>query len=181
MRRTLVLTAFVAVGLALVWALEPPPRRTGAELVRGARPFRASLGDIHRVEVAVGGVEFVAERVGDGWRLDGTPPSPAGRDAIEALVREIATLRALDAFHPASFAPFGLDPPHGTIAVTTPRGVQRLALGSLNAAGSAVYARRGRHRRVLQLGVYLIELVRRVPGARELEGERVRGYWPEMG
>jgi hypothetical protein len=59
--------------------------------------------------------------------------------------------------------------------------VQRLALGTLNAGGSTVYARRAGHARVLQLGVYLLEVVRRVPESRMLDAERVRAYWPEMG
>lgn len=181
MRRTLVLAAFVAAGLGLVLAIPQERRRTGAELVRGARPFRVAVDEVRRVEVTIASLSFVAERTGDAWRLDGAPASPSARDAIEALVREIANVRAIDAFRPSSLAEFGLDPPRGTIVVTTARGVQRLALGSLNAAGSAVYARRGGHGRVLQLGVYLIEVVRRVPGARQLEGERVRGYWPEIG
>jgi hypothetical protein len=181
MRRTLVLAAFVVLGLGLVWMIEPPRRRSGPELVRGPRPFRIGVGDIQRIEVTMGSRSFVAERVEDGWRLDGTPPSAAGHDAIATLADELVRLRALDAFRPSSFTEFGLDPPRGTIAVTSRRGVQRLALGSLNAAGSAVYARRAGHARVLQLGVYLLEVVRRVPDSRVLDAERVRAYWPEMG
>jgi hypothetical protein len=180
-RRTLVLLAFVLLGLGLVWMVEPPRRRSGPETVRGPRPFRIGPGDIQRIEVTMGSRSFVAERVADGWRLDGAPPSAAGHDAIATLADELARLRAIDAFRPSSFEGFGLDPPRGTIVVTTPRGVQRLALGTLNAGGSAVYARRAGHARVLQLGVYLLEVVRRVPESRVLDAERARAYWPEIG
>lgn len=181
MRRTLVLVVFVLAGLALVWSIEPPRRLSGPETVRGPRPFRLDADDIQRIEVAMGSRSFVAERAADGWRLDGTRPSRAGAEAIASLAAELPRLRAIDAFRPASLGPFGLDPPRGTIVVTTGRGVQRLALGALNTAGSAVYARRGRHARVLQLGVYLLEVVRRVPDSRPPDGERVRAYWPEIG
>jgi hypothetical protein len=62
--------------------------------------------------------------------------------------------------------------------------MQRLELGALNTAGSTVYARREGHRRVLQLGVYLLELVRRVVDARDAGSDEARGrggYWPEIG
>jgi len=150
-------------------------------MVRGPRPFRIGPGDVQRIEVTMGGRSFVVERVADGWRLDGTPPSAAGHDAITTLADELARLRAVDAFRATSFEEFGLDPPRGTIVVTTPRGVQHLALGTLNAGGSTVYARRAGHARVLHLGVYFLEVVRRVPETRVPDAENVRAYWPEIG
>src|SRR5262249_54975760 len=186
MRRTLVLVAFVAIGLTLVALIEPPRRVSGPERVRGPRPFRTRASEIRRVELTVGDRALAAERAPDGsWALDGAPAPARLGDALDALATEIAGLRAIDAFRPEIVAPLGLDPPEGSIVVTTSRGVQRLALGGLNNAGSAVYARRGDHRRVLQVGVYLVELVRRVFEARDADsrsaGRGRGGYRPEMG
>jgi len=181
MRRTLSLATFAAFGLALVMLTEPPPRRTARELLRGPRPFRISASTVRRIEVAVATRRVGADRAGDGWRTDAVPASPALRDALDALVDELARLRAVDAFRPSSLSDIGLDPPTGTIVVTTPRGVQRLELGALNTGGSTFYARRNGHGRVLQLGVYLLELVRRVFDAREADAGHARVYWPEMG
>jgi hypothetical protein len=162
MRRTLVLAGLVALGLVLVLAIEPPRRRTGAELARGPRLFRTHAHGIRRIEAALGERRFVAERTHDGWMLDAVPASAGARDALDALADELATLRALDAFRVATAAAYGLDPPNGTIAVTTRRTTQRLVLGTLNSAGSAFYARRDGHARVLQVGVYMLETLQRV-------------------
>ena len=181
MRRTVSLAAFAAFGLALVMITEPPPRRTARELLRGPRPFRISASTVRRIEVTIANRHLGADRTGDGWRTDAVPATPALRDALDALVNELASLRAVDAFRPSSLAEIDLDPPTGTIVVTTPRGTQRLELGALNTGGSTFYARRDGHGRVLQLGVYLLELVRRVFDARETGAGHARGYWPEIG
>ena len=174
MRRTGSLAAFAAVGLALVMMTEPPPRRTARELLRGPRPFRISTSTVRRIELAVATRRVGADRTGDGWRTDAVPASPVLRDALDTLVDELARLRAVDAFRPSSLSEIGLDPPTGSIVVTTPRGVQRLELGALNTGGSTFYARRDGHGRVLQLGVYLLELVRRVFDAREADAGHAR-------
>ena len=181
MRRTIVLAALVAVGLVLVATIEAPRRPTAQEMVRGSRPFHVAPGAIRRIEVDLGR-RFVAERDGTGaWRLDGAVAPPAVRAALDALAEEVAGLRAVDAFRPTSLAALGLDPPGGSIVVATARGVERLDLGSLNAAGSTVYARRQGHGRVLQLGVYLLEVVRRVTDAAAAAAGTSRAYWPEIG
>jgi hypothetical protein len=180
-RRTLALSGLVFVGLVLVAVVEPPRRLTGLERSRGPRPFRTSARGIRRIEVEADGRRLAADRVHDGWRVEGAPASPVLRDALDALADELAGLRAVDAFRPSSLAALGLDPPEGAIVVTTPRGVERLAIGGLNAAGSTVYAKRDGHDRVLQLGVYLVEVVQRVFGARDVQGRAARAYWPEIG
>jgi hypothetical protein len=182
MRRTLVLAALVAVGLVLVATIKAPRRPTSRELVRGPRPFHVTATAIRRIEIVVAGQHLVAER-GDagGWRLGGVVASDRVRDALDALAHEVAELRAVDAFRPSSLAALGLDPPAGWIAITTVRGTERLDLGVVNPAGSSVYARRDGHARVLQLGVYLLEVVRRLAGAAEAAAGTSRAYWPEIG
>jgi hypothetical protein len=149
--------------------------------VRGPRPFLVAGETIARIEVDVRSRRVVADREADGWRVDAVPARPPLRDALDALANELVGLRAIDAFRPSDLAALGLAPPAGTITVSTSRGVQRLELGGLNAAGSAFYARRDGHGRVLQVGVYVLELVRRVVDARDAGSDEARGYWPEIG
>jgi hypothetical protein len=183
-RRTLVLAVFVALGAALVAIVEPPRRLTGLERARGPRVFRGPLRTVERLEIDVGGRHLTADRTPDGgWRIEGAPVSPMLGDGLDSLAQELVGLRAVDAFRTSNLAALGLDPPAGTILMTTSRGTQRLALGALNTAGSAVYARRDEHARVLQVGIYVVDLVRRIFGARDAEGRAasLRTYWPEMG
>jgi hypothetical protein len=169
MRRTLILAAFVAVAALLAATVEAPKRLSGPETVRGPRAIRARARDVQRLELDVAGRRLAAEPAAGGWRLDAGPASPALAEALDALVTELVGLRAVDAFGGTELKPLGLDPPAATIAVTTSRGVQRLAFGSLNAVGSTVYARREGHGRVLQVGVYVVELVRRIFEVRDRE------------
>jgi hypothetical protein len=170
MRRTLVLAVFVAVAALLAATVEPPKRLSGPETVRGPRAIRARAHDVQRLELDVAGRRLAAEpAAGGGWRLDAGVASPALAEALDGLVTELVGLRAVDAFRGTDLKPLGLDPPAATIAVTTSRGVQRLAFGSLNAVGSTVYARREGHGRVLQVGVYVVELVRRIFEVRDRE------------
>src|SRR5215468_9792424 len=104
MRRTLALLGLVAVGLALVASIEPPRRLTGPERSRGPRPFLTSAQGIRRIEVEAGGRRLIADRVHDGWRVDGAAASPALCDALDALTEEVAGLRAVDAFRPTDLA-----------------------------------------------------------------------------
>jgi hypothetical protein len=162
MRRTLLLIALVVAGAIAVLVTEPPPRRTGQELARGPRVFRTSPGGIRGIELTLGGRRLVAERTHEGWSSGGAPVAPSTREALHELATCLAGLRAVDAFRTTSFAGFGLDPPNGLLVLATPRGPQRLALGSLNAAGSTLYARRDDEQRVLQIGVYLASVLERV-------------------
>ena len=171
MRRTLVLAAFVAIAALLAATVEPPRRLSGPESVHGPRAIRVRARDVRRIDLDVAGRRLGAERVpGGGWRLDAGLASPALAQALDALVTELAGLRAVDAFRGVDAKSLGLDPAEATIAVTTSRGVQRLAFGNLNAVGSTVYARREDHGRVLQVGVYVVELVRRIFEVRDREG-----------
>lgn len=181
MRRTLLLVAFAGVALALVATIEPPRRRTGRELARGPLALRVAPGHVRRIELEAGSRRVVAERTGDGWQVGGVAATPSMRDALDALVDELAGLRAVDAFRPGALAAYGLDPPSATIAVTSAHGTARLALGTINAVGSSVYARRDEHGRVLQVGVYLLDVVRRVLDAPDAAAGTVRAYWPEIG
>jgi hypothetical protein len=184
MRRTLVLAAFVAIAALLAATVEPPRRLSGPDRVRGPRVIRAQSRDVQRLELDVAGRRLGAERAAaGGWRLDAGLASPALGEALDALTTELVGLRAVDAFRGDDVKSLGLDPPAATIAVTTSRGVQRLAFGSSNAAGSTVYARREGHRRVLQVGVYVVELVRRIFEVRDREGRAASlgSYWPEIG
>ena len=181
MRRTLALAVFAAVGVALA-VLTAPPGGTRRPMIHGPRAFNVTADAVRRVEVDLGSRRVVADRVADGWRVDASVASPALRDALDALVKELAGLHAVDAFRSSGdLAALGLAPPEGTIALTTARGTQRLELGALNAVGSTFYARREGHRRVLQLGVYLMEIVRRVVGARDAAASAACAYWPEIG
>jgi hypothetical protein len=184
MRRTLGLAVFVIVAAVLAATVEPPRRLTGPERVRGPRAIRAHARDIQRLELDVAGRRLAAERAaGGGWRLDAGMASPSLAEALDALTAELAGLRAVDAFRADDTKPLGLDPPAATIAVTTARGVQRLAFGAMNAVGSTVYARREGHGRVLQVGVYVVELIRRIFEVRDREGRAAKAvsYWPEIG
>jgi Domain of unknown function (DUF4340) len=181
MRRTVVLAAFAALAVALVALVEPPRRRTGSELARGPRALRVVPARVRQVELVAGTRRVLADRLDDGWQVAGVSATPAMRDALDALVDELTSLRAVDAFRPGALAAYGLDPPSATIAVTSADGTARLALGSLNTVGSAVYARRDEHGRVLQVGVYLLDVVRRVLEAPDGAAGTVRAYWPEIG
>src|SRR5512143_3882403 len=102
MRRTALLAAFAALALALVVLIEPPRRRTGSELARGPRALRVVPARVSRVELVAGARRVVAERGGDGWQVSGVSATPAMRDALDALVEELAGLRAVDAFRPGA-------------------------------------------------------------------------------
>ena len=168
MRRTLVLLALAALGVALVTTIEAPRRPTARELVHGARPLRTTARAMRRIEVRIGSRHVVAVRAADGsWQRDGAAPDPRFAAAVDALAHELEDARAIDAFRTANPAALGLDPPAGSIGITTARGPERLDLGSLNTAGSTVYARRAGHRRALQLGVYLLQVAQRVADAAE--------------
>ena len=151
-------------------------------MIHGPRAFAITADAVRRVEVDLGSRHVVADRVPDGWRVDASMASPALREALDALIQELAGLRAVDAFRSSGdLGALGLSPPEGTIALTTARGTQRLELGALNTVGSTFYARREGHGRVLQLGVYLMEIVRRVVAARDVPASSARAYWPEIG
>ena len=65
-------------------------------------------------------------------------------------------------FRPRDAATYGLERPGGIIVLTTTHRVRRLVVGGLNAAGSALYARREGDQRVLQIGIGLGSAVERV-------------------
>jgi hypothetical protein len=180
MRRTLApLAVFAAVGIGLALLTAPSGH---APVIR---PRVHGHGDAVRRVRSISARAASSRARARGWRVDASPASPARARRSTRARAGLAGLHAVDAFRASGdLAALGLAPPEGTIALTTARGTQRLALGALNAAGSTFYARREGHGRVLQLGVYLMEIVRRVVAARDAAASAVRGprrYWPEIG
>src|SRR5439155_1030631 len=90
------------------------------------------------------------------------------------VIETVVGLRAVDSFRSRDSASYGLERPHAAIEVVTARGVRRLVIGDLNAAGSAFYARRAGDPRVLQVGSGLLSDLERVFFNRD--GPRQRPY-----
>ena len=148
------------LGVLLVTIVRAPVRPTGPETVRGHRVFGRDR--VERVEVTWGGRSFTARRESGGWQIDGERAGPQAADALADLVHALRDLRAVDVFRPRDTATYGLKRPGGIIVVTTTHRVRRLVVGGLNAAGSALYARREGDQRVLQIGIGLGSAVERV-------------------
>jgi hypothetical protein len=170
-RRTVVLLLLVLAVAGLVLVVEPPPRLSGPESVRGPRVLRVRAGAVREVTLRGATRELVAARTPDGWRLDGRPATAGQGEALDALVETLVGLRAVDAFRPGDRAAVGLDPPAATITVRTDRRTRTLQLGMPNAAGSAVYAERAGHPRVFLVGTGLLSAIDRVFYQREV-GEK---------
>jgi hypothetical protein len=132
--------------------------------------LRLRPGAVGGLEIEAGPRRLSAVRSGGGWLLDGRPATTTAADALDTLVETLAGLRALDAFRPGNRAALGLDPPQAIITVRTRRGDQRLRLGTLNAAGSALYAERDGHPRAFLAGTGLLSALERVFYQRDLGG-----------
>jgi uncharacterized protein YgbK (DUF1537 family) len=117
---------------------------------------------VRGVAVRWASVGFAAERTAGGWRFDGRAASPAAAQALDALVAQLARLRAVDAFRADDLAQFGLAPAEGAIVLTTGAGVRRLDLGRFTTTGGALYARREGHPRVFLVGSGLLSSLERV-------------------
>ena len=154
----------VLLGLALVALVRRPVVRSGPEAVRGQRAFRVPRSSaVVEIAAMLGAGSFVARSRVTGWEIDGRPADPATADALGDLRDALVRLRALDAFRPRDRSTYGLERPRGAITLRTADvGARRLVLGDLNAAGSAVYARRDHDPRVLQLGTQLLSQLERV-------------------
>jgi len=161
-RRALVIAGAVALAATLVLFVEPPRRRTGEESVRGPRLVRMRAESVESVVIAIGEHRAAAQRVGVRWTVAGRPASPPLEDALVDLLRTLATLRAVDRFRPRDGAGFGFDPPRATIELRSRRRTTRVVLGELNAARSAVYARRDGAAHVWLVGLYLVSALERV-------------------
>jgi hypothetical protein len=153
----------VLVGLALAAIVRRPIVPSGPEAVRGPRVFRTGGAPMVR-EIAgtLADTGFIARAQAGGWDIDGRPAEPATADALGDLCDALVRLRAVDTFRPRDQATYGLDRPRGTVTLRTARGTRRLVLGDLNAAGSAVYARRDADPRVMQVGTQLLSQLERV-------------------
>lgn len=163
--------ALVAVGVLLVSVVRPPERRTGLHAVRGHRVFGVSRHRAQGITVALDDRRFTARRTGQGWDLDGRPAGARSEEALSDLLSGLVDLRAVDVFRPRDTASYGLDRPRATIELETGRGVRRLVIGDLNAAGSAFYARREGDPRVLQIGTLVLAGVERVFFTRDGAGQ----------
>jgi Domain of unknown function (DUF4340) len=160
--RTLIL-GLLAVGAVLAAVLlRPPPPRTGLEAVSGARLVRASPRAITRLGLALDGRQITAVRVAGGWTSGSEPAAPPLAEALDELSKALASVRAVDQFRSSPQHAFGLDPPRGTIVVSTARRETHLDLGALNASATTLYVRRRGDPRIFQVGTYLLSQVGRV-------------------
>jgi len=159
----LFLAALVIGGLVLLVVVRAPVERKGFYALRGHRVFGVSHAAVRGIEVEMAGRRFAAHRLDHGWEIDGREANPVATDALEDLVETVAHLRAVDVFRPKDgTTSYGLEPPRGTITVTTARSVRRLLLGDPNTAGSALYARRAEDPRIIQVGTLLLSEIERV-------------------
>ena len=150
------------LGVALLAVVRRPVRPTGSAAVRGHRVFDAGrVRALREIAVTLGARTFVAHPREGGWEIDGRPADAPTADALNDLRDVLADLRAVDVFRPGAGAGFGLDPPRATITVGGARPI-RLALGDLNAASSALYARCDGDPRVMQVGTLLLSQLERV-------------------
>ena len=162
MRRTLILAGLVALGATLVVLVRAPVRPRGQLAVRGHRVFGVGRHAVRGIDVALEARRFGARRTAEGWEIDGQRASAGTAAALDDLLETVVGLRAVDSFRSRDTASYGLERPRATIEVVTARGVRRLAIGDLNAAGSALYARRSGDPRVLQVGSALLTDLERV-------------------
>ena len=114
------------------------------------------------IDVTLGERSFVARREQGGWTIDGKAADAHTAEALEDLVQMLTTLRAVDVFRHADPTQFGLDRPSATITLLTTRGTRRLVVGGHNSSSTAVYARRDRDPRLLQIGVLVLSSLDRV-------------------
>ncbi len=157
------LALLVLTGVALLSVVRSPAPRTGRDAVRGQRVFRtASAQLVREIDVVLGDRHLVARPHADAWTVDGRPVDTGTAGALAELLDHLVALRALDVFRPRDAASYGFDRPRATITLHTTRRIRRLLLGDLNAAGSALYARREGDPRVLQVGVLLLSQLEHV-------------------
>jgi len=145
-----------------VVAVRAPDRPRGLHAVRGHRVFRVARPAVRGLEVTLGTRHFSARRSAAGWELDGRGAPPRAAEALDDLVDTMVALRAVDVFRSRDTASYGLERPEATIVVYTARGERRLVVGAMNAAGSALYARRSGDPRVMQVGTLLLTEIERV-------------------
>ena len=143
-----------------MWRHPVPERR--APGAHGPRVLPVAPAAVRAVVVRYATVAVAAQRTDAGWAFDGRPASPRAAEALDALVAQLARLRAVDAFRAGDLAQFGLAPPEGAITVTTASGARSVALGRFSTTGGAIYARREGHPRVFLLGAGLLSSIERV-------------------
>jgi hypothetical protein len=157
----MLLLVVVAAGVALY--LTPAPERVAPrDGVRGPRVVKIPPTAVERLILTHADRRVDARRGASGWSVDGRPSGAPLRAALDDLVDVVTGLRAVDRFRASDDAPYGLDDPLGTLEIVGGGRHTRLVLGRMNAAGSAVYARRDAAPRVLLLGAYLLSSLDRV-------------------
>ena len=166
MRRTLALVALAALGLVLVVVIRAP-LAPEARRAHGVRVVRVPKATVRSVELVIRDRRLVARHTAPGWEVDGAPADPPLAAALDDLLQNLVDLRAVDAFRPEDHGSYGLEPEHGSIVLATDAGQIRLLLGDVNAAGSAVYARRSGDPRVFQIGTGFLTTLDRVFYRRE--------------
>jgi len=139
-----------------------PVRTAGKEAARGHRVFPVARHAVQGVDVALGERRFTARRTAGTWELDGRPASPHAAAALDDLVEALVALRAVDVFRGRDAGSYGFDRPEGTLTLHTARGIRRVVLAGLNAAGSALYAQRIGDPRVLLVGTLLLTEIERI-------------------
>ena len=121
MRRTLFLLLLTVGVLAVVERASPPERPTEERrAAHGHRVLGVTRARVSRLTLLMGAEHLTVRRgAAGGWLLDDRPADGVAGDAVEELISGLVKLRALDAFRAVGGAPFGLDPPRGTITVET--------------------------------------------------------------
>ena len=114
-----------------------PVRPRGQLAVRGHRVFGVGRAAVRGLDVVLEARRFSARRRAEGWEIDGRRASPGTAAALDDLLETVVELRAVDSFRSRDSASYGLERPHAAIEVVTGRGVRRLVIGDMNAAGSA--------------------------------------------
>jgi len=161
-RRTFVLLGIVACAGLAVLVVDPPPRQAPGDQVRGPRVVKLRSTDVQGLTLALRDGRMAIARRGEHWDVDGQPSGERLAESIDDLIALLTTMRAVDRFRAPDDAAYGLDAPLGLIEVRGTLRETRLVLGALNHAGSAVYARRDGHPRVLLLGSHLLSAIDRV-------------------
>jgi hypothetical protein len=161
-RLTALLLLVVAAAGVAVYLTPAPERVAPREKVRGPRVVKMRPGAVDRLTITLADRRLDARRDDGGWVVDGRPSGPALGEALDDLVEVLTGLRAVDRFRAEDDAPYGLDDSPGTLEIVGGGRPTRLVLGRMNAAGSAVYARRDDSPRVLLLGAYILSAIDRV-------------------
>jgi len=152
--------------LYAVAAADLEPLRRDPHGLRAKACFELFTSLVKQVDLARDGSRWTIERVEGNWREVGSA-HPLERQRVEEFLSKLVDLR-LAGFEddaPSDRAPYGLEPPHGTIAVwTTDREApQRLSVGALMAGSANRYGRIEGRDAVVRLPELVTELLATTP------------------